>query len=400
MRFLLKVIIILVIACLIASLSRYGTGHVIVFIGKTRLDVALSTLVISIFILFVLLYYLIRFIVNINRFPNKIKQWRLKNALIQSRKQMNSAAINYFEGKFGSAYKNALNSTNKEINKDSQFLALMLCYKSSSFMRNHEKEETVLTKLEAFKERKWQLAKYVAIAENQYANRQYNQCLDNLNKAIAIDKKHIPSRRIMLKTYINLKNFDKALEELNWLIKHNYIEKYKADKYKLTVYSNLFATVSDELELLHFYRKLDKLDKENMVINRFYFNALIRLKLYDKALEVLEDTDKNGLVFSETIIQLVKLLQTQKQRAYFIKIATGILLKNENSNIFNLALGITYYNSKMLLEAKNHIELCIADKPSVDAYLYLLFIAIETNDNKLKETTENNLRIKTTLFDV
>ncbi len=399
MRFLFKIIVIIVVACLIASLSRYGAGAVIIFIGKFRLDFALTTLAISIFILFVLSYYLIRFIVNINRFPNKIKQWRLKNALIHSRKLMNSAAINYFEGKYGSAYKNAISSTSKEINKDSQFLALMLSYKSASFMRNHEKEETILAKLDVFNERKWQLAKYVAVAENQYANRQYNQCLDNLNKAIVIDKKHIPSRRIMLKAYINLRNFDKALEGLDWLIKHDYIDKYKADKYKITVYSNLFANVSDELELLHFYRKLDKTDKQNMIINRFYFEALIRLRLHDRALEFLDDTDKNGLVFTETIIKLVKLLHSQKQRLYFIKIAQNILLKNESSYIFHLALGITYFNSKMFVEAKKHIELSVAIKPLVESYLYLLFIALETGDDNLKKITENNLQTKTTIID-
>ena len=387
MLFLFRVALIILLACGLAMLGHYGAGHVIVFISQYRLDLALSTLIIFVILLFLLIYYSIRLTININRIPNKLKQWRLKQALLQSRKYLNNAGINFVEGKYGSAYKNAMNSINKEINKDNQFLALMLGYKSCGYMRNHVKEGELLQKIETYQEQKWQLAKYVAIAENQYLDRKYNQCLDNLNKAILIDKKHIPSRKIMLKTYIHLRNYEKAFEELSWLTKYDYIEKHKADKYKINIYGNLFDIISDEAELFHFYRKLDKADKENQVINKFYLNALIRLKQYRVALDLLDTIDKHNFILFDSLLKLVKLLEDSSSKTNFINAVNSIILRNPNHHMLYLALGIVYFKNKDYLACQKYLNMSIAIKPSSEAYVYLLYLAQETNDSILRDNS-------------
>ena len=392
MQFLSRVILLLLLAGAIVFLGRYGPGHVIVFVGDYRLDLALSSLLIAVLLGFIFIYYFIRFIANINEIPNRLKKWRLAHQLLQSRKLLNNAGVNYFEGKFGSSYKNAINSIEKEINKENQFVALMLAYKASGFMMDYDKEEELIAKLDEFKDKKWQLAKYVAIAENQYYRRRYGKCLDNLNQAINIDKRHILARRIKLKTYIHLKNFDKAFEELLWLTRNNYLDAHKALSYKLTVYTNLFDSVGDDAELNHFYRKLDKADRENPIITKCYLLALIRLKNMDGAIAVLENIPVDSFNLFDVMIKLAKILVNNRDIEKLIRISQQLSAKNVLDANLLFVSGICNYKLNKYSEARTCIEASIKVLESMDAYMYLLFIASAINDDILHTITEQKLK--------
>ncbi|MBY0379244.1 MAG: hypothetical protein K2P99_02465 [Burkholderiales bacterium] len=392
MQFLSRLILLLLLAGAIVFLGKYGPGHVIVFIGDYRLDFALSSLLIAIILVFIFIYYSIRFIANINQMPSRLKKWRLAHQLLQSRKFLNNSGINYFEGKFGSSYKNAINSIGKETNKENQFVALMLAYKASGFMRNYDKEEELIGKLDGFKDKKWQLAKYVAIAENQYYRRLYGKCLDNLNQAINIDKRHILARRIKLKTYIHLKNFDKAFEELLWLTRNNYLESHKELSYKLTVYTNLFESVGDAAELNHFYRKLDKVDKENPIIIKCYLLALIRLKNIDGAIVVFENILADKFTLFDIMIKLAKILVNSREIERLMRVAQQLSVTNIRDANLLLVIGICNYKLNKYNEARNCIEYSIKVRESIDALMYLLFIASAVNDNILHTVTEQKLK--------
>lgn len=296
MRFAIKFLLLAAIAFLIARLSFIGPGHVIIFISRYRIDLSLTTMVLIIALIFLAIYYLTRLWVNINRIPNKIRRYQAKHALLESRKDLNNAGVHYFEGKFHSAYLSAMKSINKEISKDNKFIAYMLAFKSASYLRNYDKQDELLTELDKYKERKWQLAKLMALAESQYAEQKYGICLDNLYKILDLDKKHVPSRRIMLKVYLHINNYEKAFEVLNWLTKHDALEKVHADSYKVQALQGLFKQQNDISELNYVYQKLEKADRQNLWIVKLYFNALIRLGQYAAALDFAKSVNNAELV--------------------------------------------------------------------------------------------------------
>lgn len=392
MKFLFRSILILLLATMLVLLSKYGPGHVIIFISQYRLDMALSTIVIAILLVFIIAYYLIRFVATINSMPGRLKQWHSSYQLLQSRKFLNRAGLNYFEGNYTSIYKNAKSSITKEVNKENKFLALMLAYKASGFMRNALQEEELLVQLDAYQDKKWQLAKAVAIAQNQYLARRYAQCLDSLNKVIALDKRHILAHKIKLKTYINLHNYDKAFEELVWLNKHNYLDEQKLLGYKLKVYSNLFEVVGDEAELNHFYRKLDRDDRANMLINRYYLNALIRLKRYSKALDLAEISFGNGLTVYDGMLKIAKVIEDVPYIERLFKLATNFSYKDNLEHTLMLILGICNFKLKNYLEGRKNLEDAMAIKPSIDACVYLLLIATNIQDMVLHDVIESKLK--------
>ncbi|MFN8770557.1 MAG: heme biosynthesis HemY N-terminal domain-containing protein [Neisseriaceae bacterium] len=393
MKIVSKMLLLVLFACIIVILNKYGPGHVIIFVSKYRLDLALSGLILIIIITFVITYYLIRFIANINNMPDRLKQWRLRHRLLQSRKLLNIAGINYFEGKYFNSYKNAMNSIDKETNKDNQFMALMLAYKSSNFIGDYKKEEEILSRLENYSDKKWQLAKYITNAENHYSKKMYAKCLDGLNKAITLDKKHVRARQIRLETYIHLHNYDKAFDELKWLIKNNCLDHLKAMSYKLEIYRNLFEILSDEAELDHFYRKFDKDDQDNLIINKFYLNALIRLKLYDHVITLLEKWSIDNHNVSDVILKLAKIIQDRKDVERLLKLVTQISSEKAGDYTLLLILGICNFKLKNYLNARKNLEDSLSIKVTLDGLIYLLFTAIETKDTVLHQLVEAKLAI-------
>ena len=283
----IRVLLLIAIAVIIAFFAQFNDGHIVLFLNNYRFDMAFSFFCISIIILFILIYYIIRASVNIHRIPSKIKRWQQNHALLVSRKYLNNAGINFFEGKFGRAYKNAILSTNKETNAENKFLGLMLAFKSSNYMRNYTKESEVLDELDKFQQQKWQLAKCMALSENLYNEQKYNKCLDSLNHVLSIDKKHIPASRLLLKTYLRLQNYSKAYDVLSWLTKNDYLEPYRAQNYKIRVFKGLFGQLTDITELNSIYKKLDKNDRNDIIIGKAYFIALIRLKSFVDAIDYM-----------------------------------------------------------------------------------------------------------------
>ena len=76
MRIIIKLFIVAILAILAAIYSNNGPGHVIILAGDYRVDMSLLSLCIGILLLFILVYYLIRFWVNMRRLPHNVSKWK------------------------------------------------------------------------------------------------------------------------------------------------------------------------------------------------------------------------------------------------------------------------------------------------------------------------------------
>ena len=397
MKLLLKIFILLTLAIIVAFFTKFDNGHIVLFLRNYRFDMTFSLFCASLVILFILIYYLIRFMVNIHRIPNKIRRWQQNHALLTSRKYLNNAGINFFEGKYGKAYKHAVLSVAKEKNAENKFLGLMLAFKSSNYMRNYVKESEILDELDKFQQQKWQLAKLMTLSENMYNAQKYNPCLDNLNLVLGIDKKHIPATRLLLKTYLRLENYSKAYSTLTWLVKNDYLEPHRAENSKIRVFKGLFSQINDADELNNIYKKLDKEDKNSLLISKFYFTALIRLEDYASCIEFVSKVASLSIFvgFEDDLISLAKRLKDNKQVQELFKICEKLLADNKSSSRLHLALGILSYALTKFGEAKTYLEESIRLQSSFNAYLYLMFVAKSTENDVLLANVLEKLELWT-----
>ena len=394
MKLFIRLIIIFLLALAVAGFSKFNTGGVVIDLFQYQIQLSLNLLLVIWLISFIILYYVLRLVINLHRLPNKLLRARTRRGLILSRKNLNLAGLYYFEGRFRNCYDNAIRSIKYELNQNNKFLAYMLAFRSASMMKDRIKETKISAEIEQFSEPKWQLAKCMIIAENLYNEQQFGQCIDNLQAALQIDAKHIPARRMLLKVYLYLANYQQAYEVLTWLLKNDSLREYKASRYSARVFSGLFAEINDVAELTKIYQKLNRDDRSSFLFGKLYFGALLRIKEYRLAIDFLSDHSKDDnlqLIYRDAILALANKIDNVEDAGKLLVLAEKCLIANRNSSEILLALGILSYRKQLWGKAKSYLESSLSISKTLDGYVYLAFVAESTNDEDLFNSTQKNI---------
>lgn len=394
MKHLLKAVVIFALALAVAGFSRFNGGYVTIAIANYQLEFSLNLLLIMWLVSFLIIYYLLRIMINVKRIPSKLQRARQKRSLILGQKYLNLAGLYYFEGRYKNCYKYAEKSLRQRTSLDDKFLAYMLALRSASIMQDVALENRIVGEIARFSEPKWQLAKHMILAENLYNEQQYGQCIDNLQSALQIDFKHIPSRRMLLKVYLYLGNYHKAYEILEWLLKHDSWREYKANRYKARVIGGLFAEISDADELHRIYRRLEKTEQSSFLFAKLYFDALLRIKDYELALDFLVDHAKDEsfqLIYSDAILALARKVDSNSGVERLLSLTEKYLTLHTGDSGILLALGILSYRKQLWGKARSYLESSLNIKGSLDGLLYLSMLAEETGDSQLLSDTQRRL---------
>jgi HemY protein len=394
MKLFTKTLVIFALALAVSGFGLFNNGAVAIYVASYKIELSLNLLILLWLLSVVVIYYAFRILINLKRIPNKIYRARVRNALVAARQRLNFAGLHYFEGKYRSCYDNALKSLKREANKDNKFLAYMLAYRAANIMRDQEKEDKIATELEQFSEPKWQLAKHLLIAENFYNHQLYGQAIDHLNAALQLDRSHVPAHRMLLKVYLHLANYSKAYEMLEWLLKNDSLREYKASKYKARVIGGLFAEITETKELNKYYNKLDKNEKSSFLYSKLYFNALLRIADYSAAVEFLERNFKDNsiqLIYSESLLELAKKVDDAKLLEKLTKLCEKAFGANAQNAELLLTLGVLNYQQRNLEQSRTYLESSLKIKPSLDATIYLSFVAEATHDNALLAECQKKL---------
>lgn len=388
MKIILKLIALIALAMLIAILNKIIVGQITVLTATYRLDISLVAGVLCLSIAFIVFYYLVRLISHVTRLPNTIRVWRMNNLILKSRKFLNTALMNYFEGKYKECYKNAFDSLSNQNNKDSKFLALMLAYKSAVLIHDQQDEQKAWSELNAYRNKKWDSIKHIALAEAYYLKRQYSMALENLNRALSQDNNLIQAWQLVFKLYYDTHNFAKALDALNWLSGHQVFDNKNANYYKCEILKGVFEQVEDLSELKHYYMKLQEEDKSNVFINKNYFLALIRLNSYKEGLEFLKANSYQLLPsVIDNLISLARSIEDVKLINFLFEICNECLSYNEIKYKLHLILGVLSYKLGNLIDSERFLEQSIKLKPNVLSYFYLSVIANSSSPNISSNST-------------
>lgn len=134
MKLVIKIVFLFILAIILALLSHYGPGHVVIFIGHYRLDLSISTLFISSLLVYGLGYYLITAIVELFYIPTRLNSFQKRRSAIKSRNYYNISAINFFQADYSSAYSDGLKSISKDIPLTDKFPIFLLIVESINLM--------------------------------------------------------------------------------------------------------------------------------------------------------------------------------------------------------------------------------------------------------------------------
>ncbi|HLX53081.1 MAG TPA: heme biosynthesis HemY N-terminal domain-containing protein [Aquella sp.] len=184
MKLIIKIVLLFILAIIIAAVSSYGPGHVILFIGEYRLDLSFATLLVIILVVYIILHYASMFFGGVYNIPGGIRQRRHNMALIKSRNYFNLAATNYFKNEYQSAYNNALKSISQNVLVSDKFPVLLLAIDAINLMNDDDKKTLIrlnklLTKFPTNEEKSYVRDEMIKINKTRN-NRLYTEFLAKL----------------------------------------------------------------------------------------------------------------------------------------------------------------------------------------------------------------------------
>lgn len=320
------------------------------------------------------------------------KWWKNKNK-IKGHKKFNSTILHLIEGKYLKAYESAMEANLTSMTHEDSFISLLLAFKSASVIKDVEKSEIVLSLLNKYSDKNFQLAKLMLLAEYNYNFSKYGNCLDNLNNILQIDKNHILAHILLLKVNLRLKNFENSLSMFEWLMKKDILDSIQSEEYMQKIYTGIFDTNNNLNEITKIYNKLNKRHQDNHLIGMSYFDALIRLNGVAEAIDFvnkLDFTEFSNMLRNDFLL-LAKKIDNNRDAKKLFQIYEGHLIHNTQNAEIKLALGILSLRMESYNEARKYIESSILIKPNLAGYMYLLILAKKIENNDLYSYIENKL---------
>jgi uncharacterized protein HemY len=117
-----------------------------------------------------------------------------------------------------------------------------------------------------------------------------------------------------------------------------------------------------------------------------YFNALLRIADYAIATDFLERNFKDNsiqLIYAESLLALAKKIDDAKLLNRLTKLSEKAFSANEQNPVLLLTLGVLNYQQRNLEQSRVYLESSLKIKPSLDATIYLSFVAEDTHDHTL-----------------
>jgi len=389
MKFIIKLILLIAVAILIAFMSHNGHGHVIAFVGKYRLDISLGSVILGTVLLFICSYGLIRIVVNVMHIPSSLSGWWRRRETQKSHKYLTASILSYFSGNYKAVYKYAMRATSKESQSDDKVVTSLLAFLSLGHMGQDARQQQLEKQLDGYQDASVQVAILVVRAINAYRKGKFGACIDLFGQILIEDKKHVFARYMLMKTYIHLNEYAEAYSLLQWLVKSKVLRDPVLQEYQIKICSALFATADLEM-VCNVYKQLGVTAKTLPALNQQYLLALLRLNEYKKAIKFLQGGPKNTL-YPESIQLAKKLTDGRLALELLNSYDEQHIAQNKHSALLFLLLGILEFNLQHLDAAQKHLEASIALAASTDGYLYLCFVARQMDNQELHASSERFL---------
>lgn len=235
------------------KIDIFHLGHMTIFTAKYRIDMSLITVAISLIIIFIIIYYGLKLLANLNMLPTKFRQSRQNRRLLHHQKILNWAYIDYLSGKYKSANKR-LERLNDSYNlNDEGFFFHVLRYNVALGLQDPELALKHINALDKFNHESYDLAKLILQASALIIAQNYSQALVKLDEVIILDKNNLKAHQLRLSALFKLWENEKAFDELIWLAKQNNTILFN----DLTTYArDLFVRLNDEELIKYYYNKL------------------------------------------------------------------------------------------------------------------------------------------------
>ncbi|STY28089.1 protoporphyrinogen oxidase [Legionella wadsworthii] len=353
---------ILLISVVLGIQLNKDPGYVLIAINHWTIETTVWVAILSLVILFIICYLVLRLIKKIARTPSTLTQWHSRRLAQKAQAITRKGLIEYSEGYWLKAKNHLIQALP---NTDTPLLNYLTAARAAQKMGDNQLRDDYLREAQhSMPEAK--IAVELTQAELQLANHQWEQALATLKHLHDIAPRHPYVLKLIMQLYQEVKDWPQLISILPDLKKYHVVNQQEFDTLQYNAY---FYRLIDLIKQNHpdtvtnFIHSLPKNLANNPNITAEYIRFLIHNGHYTTANNLLRRALRKDLI--PQLIELYSALPPDEKQLAF---AEGLLKKNTHSAKLYLCLGQLCMQQQLWGKAKYYLEKSNEIEPTALGY--------------------------------
>lgn len=377
MRLLLLIIISLLLAVAVGTYAEHDAGQMIITISGWTIQTSFSFFVISIVVLFLLFYFLLRLISRFWNMPGQLGSWKKGRHQRLSEKYLSRGLMALVEGNWNKA---EVSLTKGAPYSQAPLVNYLAAARAAQQLGAVERRDSYL--MQAYKEDPdEEVAIGLVQAELQIKQQQTEQALATLTHLHNQKPKQDQVKNMLLHTYAELKDWDAMLKLLPKVQRAGILPREQIQARQLEAYGGLLKQVGMDADK-------EKLSNAWLNIPRKLRTEFHLIEVYtEEKLKLTDASDCEPLIHKalkkQWDIALLGLygLVEGKDIARQLKFAEGFLSSHAREPVLLLTLGRLSVKNKLWGKARTYLEESIEINPLPEAYRTLATVLEELGEH-------------------
>ncbi len=361
MKHLIIFFVILLLAVWLGIVMHNDPGYVLVAYKSWSLETTLWATILSILVLFIILYFLITLFRGASSASGRISSWTTNRFTQKARKQTNIGLCEWAEGKWQAAEKKLLKAAK---HSDIPLLNYLIAARAAQAEGEYDKRDTYL-RLAHASTPGVEVAVGLTQAQLQLAAGQLERSLATLTHLRHLEPKHVYVMNLLQQVYVKLRDWESLQALLPVLHKYKALNPKQLQKLEQKLYLELIAQKSNLEGLTNIWAKIPADLQNNVELLLAYSNALLKNKADEIAEKLLRNTLKKS--WNNKLVEnygLISSTDSTKQ----LETAESWLKAHNNDAALLLCLGRLCKQQQLWDKAQNYLETCISIQSNPAAY--------------------------------
>ena len=363
MKFLFIALLLLIAAVGLALQVLKDPGYVLVTYGDWSVETSLAMGGLLLLLAFALIYYLIRLTSGVRRLPWRMNEWNRQRLAVRARKSLSRGLVLLAEGHWEKAEK----ALQKAEHSDTPLLNFLAAARAAQHQGADERRDEYLRRAHGSMSNV-DVAVGLTQAELQIAHHQYEQALATLNHLRALAPRHSFVLKMLMRLYLELRDWDRLHELLPELRKRGVAANEELDEIEARVYAALLeqdARAGDLTRLQLNWNRMPKKFRERESLIAEYARQLTALQANAAAEPVIRDALKH--FWNEELVHLYGLVHgadVDRQLAS----AEAWLKQHPKSPMMLLTLGRLARRNRLWGKARAYLDASLGLLPARETF--------------------------------
>ena len=362
MRSLFAAFLGLLFAVVVTLWVKKDNGYFLIGYGHWSIEGSLALLLLSLAMICLLLYLLVRALARLWSMPDRLHDWQGRRRASRARHALTQGLVELAEGNWKAAENHLIRYAHQ---CETPLLNYLAAARAAQLQGEDARRDDYL-KLAHASMPTADVAVGLTQAELQLDHQQTEQALATLNHLRSIAPKHTHVLMLLKRLYINLRDWDKLEQLLPELRKRKAITEQEFQELEIQVYQERMAAMSQDAESLQqLWQRMPKALRQRQPFLKTYASYLVELGEGMSVAPLISE-----YLNKQWDTELVRLYGRIKATDTASRLSTAegwLKLKPQDPELL-LTLARLSLQARLWGKARSYLEASIGITPKVEAY--------------------------------